>query len=162
MKWPVVIGTGFMAVVAAILLMRQTGGDGGGMTRSISHETAFFATAEAAVATIREMIVAEDWAALAPYYDLDGSEVNLETLLSGEFFIETEQPEIAHPAGFWRYKHPFPPSFDYDFATLADDDGIVTVRVSIRIDQGAGEPVQEGWQEFRLRESEDGLKILPD
>ena len=104
----------------------------------------------------------EDWAILARYYDLSGSTVDPADLLSGEFFIRTEPPEVYHPGGFWRYKHPFPPSFDYSFATPSDGSGVVTVQMSIRIDQGAGSPVQEGRQEFRMRESEGGFRVLPD
>lgn len=125
-------------------------------------EAAFFETPEQAVDSIRGMLRSENWASLARYYDLSGSGIDRDTLDSGEFFIRTERPEVSHPAGFWRYKHPFPPSFEYAFTTPADEAGIFVVRVSISIDQGAGSPAQEGWQDFLMRESGKGFQILPD
>ena len=123
---------------------------------------AFFASPEHAVEAARQMIKAQDWAALARYYDLDGSDTDYASLLSGAFFMRTEPPEAAHPGGFWRYKHPFPPSFQYAFATPADAAGIVTVEMSITIEQGAGAPPQIGRQSFRMRHSDQGFQFLPD
>jgi hypothetical protein len=131
-------------------------------TEASMSDTAFFASPESAVEAIREMLRDEDWATLASYYDLTGTTIDRQTLVSGEFFIRTERPDVAHPGEFWRYKHPFAPSFEYSYTTPSDGTGIVTVQVGIKIDQGAGQPVQEGWQEFRMRESEDGYRILPD
>lgn len=125
-------------------------------------DAGFFESPQRAVEAISKMLKEEDWASLARHYDLGGSDIDRKTLLSGEFFVRTERPEAAHPGGFWRYKHPFAPGFEYSFTTPADETGIVTVRVSIRIDQGAGQPVQVGWQEFRMRRSEKGFQILPD
>ncbi len=125
-------------------------------------EAPYFSSPKQAVGAIRLMLKQEDWATLTRYYDLSGSTVDPADLLSGEFFIRTEPPEVHHPGGFWRYKHPFPPSFDYSFATPADGSGVVTVQMTIRIDQGAGSPAQEGRLEFRMRESEQGFQILPD
>lgn len=136
--------------------------DKGKDTMVPAEEASYFSSPRQAVDIIRTMLEQEDWAILARYYDLSGSTVDPADLLSGEFFIRTEPPEVYHPGGFWRYKHPFPPSFDYSFATPSDGSGVVTVQMSIRIDQGAGSPVQEGRQEFRMRESEGGFRVLPD
>lgn len=125
-------------------------------------DMAYFNSPRQAVEAIKEMQREGDWASLARFYDLSGSSIDRATLISGEFFIRTERPEAAHPGGFWRYKHPFPPSFDYAATTSAAEVGVVIVRVSISIDQGAGAPTQEGWQEFSMRESEQGFQILPD
>ena len=125
-------------------------------------DAAFFASPESAVDAIRKLLKSKDWASLARYYDLTGSSVERQTLESGEFFIRSERPDVAHPGEFWRYKHPFPPSFEYSYAMPTNEAGIVTVRVGIKIDQGAGQAIQEGWQEFRMRESEEGFQILPN
>lgn len=121
---------------------------------------AFFESPEQAVAEIRKMQGEEDWASLARYYDLEGSGIDRETLVSGEFFIRTERPEVAHPGEFWRYKHPFAPSFEYAFTTPAAEAGVVIVRVAVKIDQGSDSPAQEGWQEFSMRQSEAGFQVL--
>jgi hypothetical protein len=125
-------------------------------------ETAYFVSPESAVDAIRKMLTDEDWAALARYYDLTGTTIDYQTLVSGEFFIRSDRPDVAHPGEFWRYRHPFPPSFEYSYTTPSNEAGIVTVQVGIEIDQGAGQPVQQGWQEFRMRESEEGYRILPN
>lgn len=126
------------------------------------HGFAFFRSTKSAVTAIRIMLRDEDWRSLARYYDLSASDIDRETLVSGEFFIRTERPEAAHPGDFWRYRHPFPPQFEYTSATPPDEAGIVTVRVSIAIEQGADQPVQQGWQEFRMRKSAEGFQVLPD
>lgn len=122
---------------------------------------AFFESPRQAVDAISKMQGEEDWAGLARYYDLEGSDIDRETLVSGEFFIRTERPELAHPGGFWRYKHPFAPSFEYDFTMQTDVAGIVVVRVAINIDQGSDSPLQQGWQEFLMRESDAGFQVMP-
>lgn len=126
-----------------------------------AREAAFFDSPRQAVDAIRKMLIEKDWASLARYYDLDGSGIDRKTLISGEFFVRTERPEVSHPAGFWRYKHPFAPSFEYSSDSGADQDGIVTVNLSISIDQGSGSPAQEGRDAFQMRQSERGLQVLP-
>ena len=148
--------------VTALIWYNADMDDKGEDARVTSGDAFYFSSPEQAVEAIRTMLKEEDWAALTRYYDLSGSGVDPATLRSGEFFIRTEPPEAYHPGGFWRYKHPFPPSFDYSFASPADDSGVVTVEMTIKIDQGAGSPMQEGRQQFRLRESASGYQVLPD
>jgi len=131
------------------------------MAKEPAYEASFFKSPRQAVEAIRKMLDDKSWASLANYYELSGSDIDRKSLISGEFFIRTERPEAAHPGGFWRYKHPFATSFKYANNSPADHTGVVNVRVSIRIDQGAGSPAQEGWQEFKMRQSEQGFQILP-
>lgn len=153
----------FLAVgMAGMLLYKGVLNNNSPISTSSEHGTAFFRSPKAAVSAIRVMLENADWVLLARYYDLSGSSVDRETLTSGAFFQRTERPEAAHPGEFWRYKHPFPPQFEFDSATSPDETGLVTVRVVIRIDQGANQPAQEGWQEFRMLKSAEGLQILPD
>lgn len=112
-----------------------------------------------AVLIITGLIRDDNWKELSLYYDLDGSGIRRERLESGEFFIRTRRPEVAHPAEFWRHKHPFSPEFQYDFHS--ETDGIATVNLSITIDQGGG-MVQRGMSSFRMKRSEKGYQILPD
>ncbi len=124
--------------------------------------SAFFESPKSAVDQIREMLRAKDWPRLTRYYDLTGTDIDPTDLNSGAFFWREDRPEIAHPGGFWRYKHPFPPSFRYQMAEPETDAGIVTVHLMIEIDQGAGSPTQAGFQTFRLRRSDNGYQVLPD
>ncbi len=140
-------------------------------------DPAYFDSPRQAVEQITAMLEAKDWPALAHYYDLEGSGIDRAQLVSGEFFWRTERPEVSHPAGFWRYKHPFSPGFHYawsgsevgianimaapDADTPEGDPGIVKVVLEVEIEQGAGEPVQRGFSEFRMRRSERGYQILP-
>ena len=151
---------------------------GSGVVMADSDDPAYFETPRQAVEEITAMLVAEDWPALARYYDLEGSGVDRAQLVSGEFFVRTERPEVSHPADFWRIKHPFHPGFHYawsgaevdianimsapDADTPEGDPGIVKVVLEVEIEQGAGEPVQRGISEFRMRKSERGYQVLPD
>ncbi len=141
-----------------------------------SDDPAYFESPRQAVEEITAMLVARDWPALARYYDLEGSGIDRAQLVSGEFFWRTERPEVSHPA-FWRYKHPFSPGFHYAWSGSSDeianimappgadrpegDPGVVKVVLEVEIEQGAGEPAQRGFSEFRMRKSERGYQILP-
>ena len=118
----------------------------------------YFEFPEQAVAEISKLLAAEDWATLAEYYDLTGTSIDRKDLESGRFFVNSKPPAISHPAGFWRYRHPFPPSFRYDSHEISGD--IATVRVSIQIDQGDG-MIQRSSQTFRMKKSGQGWQILP-
>lgn len=147
---------------AALLWYPAAMDDDRQISRGLAPEAAFFNSPRAAVAAIRKMQGEEDWASLARCYDLEGADIDRAALISGAFFIRTERPEVSHPGGFWRYKHPFAPAFDYAFTTPAVEAGVVIVRVEIEIDQGAGASAQRGWQEFSMRESKKGFQILPN
>ncbi len=113
---------------------------------------------ESAIPIIRELLLASDWETLSRYYNLKGSDIKLEELLSGNFFINEEKPEVAHPGGFWKYKHPFPPAFSYRSSTQINDT-IYQIMMEIEIDQG-DEDTQYGWMGFFMIQSESGYRIL--
>lgn len=167
MKRPLASGLIIVVAGAAGLMWYQGAMDSNRQSARVATEAAmddvaFFETPKWAVEKIKVMLTEEDWGSLARYYDLSGSDIDRSSLVSGEFFIRSERPEAAHPGEFWRYKHPFSPSFDYSFSSPTDEDGIVIVQVGITIDQGAGSPPQEGIQNFRMRESASGYQVLPD
>lgn len=113
-----------------------------------------------AVAIATRLLRARDYATLLRYYDLEGSGVAREGLDAESFFTRKEPPEGAHPAGFWRYRQPFPPGFSYLDHEAGDAPGVHRIRVRIEIDQGDGR-TQVGLQEFLMRESADGWQFLP-
>lgn len=123
-------------------------------------ESRYFASPEEAVVRITALLRTEDWAMLSRYYDLTGSKVDRREVESGRFFLRTEKPEGAHPAGFWRYKHPFAPGFKFDRVNTTADSNVIVVVVSVEIDQGGGRK-QRGLSEFRMRKSAKGYQILP-
>ena len=119
----------------------------------------YFTGPKTAVSEISGLIKRSEWLALSRYYDLSGSGIDRRELESGRFFVRTERPPVAHPAGFWRIRHPFHPSFRYqNHRTLPGNR--VQVHLSIEIDQGGG-MVQRGVKSFLLRKSEKGYQILP-
>ncbi|MBN2440469.1 MAG: hypothetical protein JXJ04_03970 [Spirochaetales bacterium] len=120
----------------------------------------YFVSPQEAIIKITAFLRDENWHDLASYYDLSGSGIPPESLLSGSFFIRKEPPPAAHPGGFWRYKHPFPPGFSYSYHT-EDEKAIITVYMEIRIDESEG-CIQHGTHSFRMRKSEKGYKILPE
>lgn len=123
--------------------------------------TAWFSSPEEAVPAISEMLRSEDFRRLASYYDLTGSGIDRGELESGDFFIRRERPEVAHPGGFWRYKHPFAPGFKYSGMTSAPGEGVYTIHLRIEIEQGEGSPPQVGLDSFLMIESEKGWQVLP-
>ena len=120
----------------------------------------FFESPEMAIPVIKKLLVFSDWKTLSRYYDLKDSDVKIEKLLSGDFFIRNEKPELAHPGDFWKYKHPFAPSFNFKQVRELEIIGVFEVTVGIDIDQGDG-MIQEGFQVFLMRKSAKGFQILP-
>jgi len=129
---------------------------------TVSAENRCFDSPQDAVPKIARMLRNENWNDLASYYDLTRSHIERSALISGGFFIRPTKPESAHPGGFWRYRHPFAPEFDFGWVERVDEDGdTVKVFVTIEIDQGGG-MIQRGIDSFLMRESECGFQVLPD
>ena len=120
----------------------------------------FFKSPEEAIPKITELLLKEDWKVLSRYYDLAGSKLELKELESGRFFLRTEKPPFTHPAGFWKYKHPFAPGFHFDHIEPTHDDKIIKVIVSIEMDQGDGMK-QYGFSTFLMHLSSSGYQLLP-
>lgn len=64
---------------------------------------------EAAVAALRQLIVANDWLALARHYDLAGSDDDASELQSGAFFLRYWPPLETDPAELWAIAIPSTP-----------------------------------------------------
>ncbi len=127
-----------------------------------TNDHTYFPSPEEAIPIIADLLIKKDFNTLAKYYDLAHSEIKLADLKSGDFFIRKERPEIAHPAEFWRYKHPFSPGFTYSSLTAGPRENVYLIRVEIVIDQGAASPSQEGYDSFYMISSAKGWQILPD
>ena len=125
-------------------------------------EVKYFTTPWEAVPIITDLLKNQDFKTLAAYYDISSSKIKRADLESGEFFIQTDRPEAAHPAEFWRYKHPFAPGFKFDNVQSTEKEGIYNVTVMILIDQGEGSPSQEAYDNFHMIKSTKGWQILPD
>lgn len=121
----------------------------------------YFEDPRSAVTEITRLLKAKDWKTLARYYNLEDSDVKRADLESGAFFYTDKRPEAAHPAGFWHYKHPFPPGFKYLESRDLKAVGVVEVVVEIEIDQGAGSPPQRGIKAFLMRRNTKGYQVLP-
>jgi len=125
-------------------------------------KTYFFSSPAEATQIITKLLKKKHFKILAKYYDLSNSEIKLSELESGDFFIRKERPELAHPAGFWRYKHPFAPGFTFNRVQATVKDAVYRIEVSISIDQGSGSPKQIGLSHFYMVKSDKGWKVLPD
>jgi len=129
---------------------------------TVDAEDRCFNNPQDAVSDIAMMLRNKNWKDLASYYDLNESHVERGALTSGEYFIRHTRPKSAHPGGFWRYRHPFSPEFDFGWVEPVEENGdVVEVFVTIEIDQGGG-MIQRGIDSFLMRESECGYQILPD
>ena len=122
----------------------------------------YFSSPKDAVPIISNLLRNQDFKTLAAYYDLSSSKIKRADLESGDFFIRKERPELAHPAEFWRYKHPFAPGYKFNSVQSTEKDGINLVRVMIEIDQGIDSPQQVGFSDFYMIKSAKGWQILPD
>jgi hypothetical protein len=128
---------------------------------TVSVEVKCFNNLRDAIPEIALMLKNENWRDLAAYYDLTESHVERSVLLSGEFFIRKTPPKSAHPGGFWRYRHPFSPEFNFGWVERVEEPGsVVEVFVTIEIDQGGG-VIQRGIDSFLMRKRECGYQILP-
>jgi len=92
----------------------------------------YFPNPESSVEIITQLLLSEDWKTLSSYYYLDEVNQNLlDSLQSGEYFIRKDRPEAAHPGGFWKYKNPFSPGFNYDSHEQMTEDLIKVNLMSI-------------------------------
>lgn len=135
------------------------------MMKNINNETSeakYFTSPWEAVPVITDLMEKQDFKTLAAFYDLSSSKIKRNDLESGEFFIQSERPELAHPAEFWRYKHPFAPGFKFDSVQSTEEEGVYIVTVMIVIDQGEGSPPQEAFDNFHMIKSAKGWQILPN
>ena len=133
---------------------------GCGQSATSSDAGKYFASPKAAVKQITVMLEEKNWPELAKYYDLLDSPVDRAELVNGEFFYTEERPEVAHPAGFWKYKHPFAPAFEFKSTRDLEKPGVIEVTVEVEIDQGGG-MTQRGMQTFLMRKSDKGYQVLP-
>lgn len=118
----------------------------------------YFNSPQEAVSVITELLQSKDWETLTSYYDLEELNIDKDKLLSGEYFVEKNQPEASHPAGFWRHKHPFAPGFEYSHHEEAKRD-IIKVWLKIEIDEGNNE-TKIGVDSFLLIKKENGYQIV--
>lgn len=125
---------------------------------SMAQMPAYFSDPKTAVDEIAALLRKNAWAQLARYYDLSGTDVLHDALISGKLFVREKPPEFGHPGGFDRYIQPFAPSFSYMYHQTVEDD-LVEVTVEIEIDQGGG-MIQRGLDSFRMRKSERGYRLL--
>ena len=126
---------------------------------TVQMQQLFFSSPEESVEIITGLLLSEDWRTLSAYYIHDGNQELLDSLLSGDYFIRREMPELTHPGGFWRYRHPFSPGFKYHSHEQVADD-LIKVNLIIEIDQGDG-MMQVGKSSYLLKRSPEGYKILP-
>ncbi len=133
-----------------------------GMNQKDDSKTCYFASPAEAIPVISELLQKNDFGNLARYYDLSNSDIRLSDLESGDFFIRKERPEMAHPADFWRYKHPFAPGFKFKNVQATAKAAIYIVEVYISIDQGSDSPEQIGLSYFYMLKSDKGWRILPN
>jgi hypothetical protein len=122
----------------------------------------FFSSPAEAIKIITKLLKKENFKTLAKYYDLSDSEVKISELESGDFFIRKVRPKFSHPAGFWRYKHPFAPGFKFNSVEATAKDAVYRIELIVSIDQGLDSPNQIGFSYFYMIKSDKGWKILPD
>lgn len=120
----------------------------------------YFASPEECVTRTTELLKTRNWRELARYYDLSGSGISRGDLESGAFFLRTDPPENAHPAGLWKFREPFAPGYAFISAEPFARTDVINVTVGIAIDEGGG-LTQRGRTGFQLKKSSAGYQLLP-
>lgn len=149
-----------VSLVCAVAAGCNAGGTRSESGKSFSSSGKYFSSPESAVEQITVMLKAKSWPELAKYYDLSDSPIDMADLVSGEFFYTDKEPEVRHPAGFWKYKHPFAPAFTFRETRELEEPGVIEVTVGVEIDQGGG-MIQRGMQTFLMRKSDKGYQVMP-
>lgn len=146
--------------LVAVLLYIAAGCQTARIGPVVRRDACYFKSAEEAVAVINRLLKNEDWATLGCYYDLTGTSIDRSMVQSRAFYIRDDRPSVAHPAGFWKYKQPFPLGFTYKGRRPTADTSIIQVDVNIDVAEGGG-MVQRAFDSFQLRASKGGFQLLP-
>jgi hypothetical protein len=125
-------------------------------------KTYYFSSPAEAIDIITDLLKKSNFKRLAKYYDLSSSGIKLSELESGDFFIRKVRPEFSHPAGFYRYEHPFAPGFTLNSVQATAIDAVYLIEVSISLDQSSESPDQIGLSYFYMVKSQNGWEVLPD
>lgn len=116
----------------------------------------YFESPREAVPALAQLLEDHDWATLACYYDLEGSNVDPERLRSGRYFYDSSQ-EVGHPTSRG-WLEPFPPSHGYEDHEIEGEEA--RVDVGIEIDEGGG-MYNRSYDSFRMRRHPAGWQVLP-
>lgn len=120
----------------------------------------YFSSPRESVKLTSQLLVEENWEKLSNYYFLENTDEGIrDSLKNGSYFIRDKRPEVAHPGGFWKYKKPFPPGFNY-LSHIESAKDTIKVDVTLEIDQGDG-LMQQGITSFYLIKSEKGYQLIP-
>lgn len=126
-----------------------------------------------AVPILSDLLARGDWETLARYYDLSGvgepddpgAVVDRWPWPDASWFTDAPAPYVAiAPRPPFRYRHPFPPSFEYVGHEVEGDEARVVVEGSWTPDSVHGEEAapQAGRWAFRMRRHDEGWQVLPD
>lgn len=119
----------------------------------------YFESAETAVLQIKALLLKEDWQELGKYYSLDNSEYTREQVSDSSFYLREDIPEVHHPTDNPVYARPFDPSYNFNYTE--ESDGLITVWLIKKIEQGAGE-LQIGIHSFKIVRKEKGLQLIAE
>ena len=122
---------------------------------NLTADILYFATPEQAVEQINTLLNDKDWYVLTMCYDLEGSGVAREELISGEFFTDSDN-ELDNRLII---KQPFTPGYSYLSHKQINED---KVRVSLSVEADKQEQIEGNeLQYFFLRKTNLGYQILP-
>lgn len=122
----------------------------------LTADVLYFANPEQAVEQINTLLNDKDWYVLTMCYDLDGSGVTREELISGDFFTDIDN-ELADSRVV--IKQPFTPGYIYLSHKQINEDK-VRVSLSVQSDKH-GQNEGNKLQYFFLRKTNLGYQILP-
>jgi hypothetical protein len=119
----------------------------------------YFASPEAAVPVISNLLSSRDWATLASYYDVPAGSPLLAELKSGRAFLRADRPSSPQAAGLEEYR-PFAPGSKFVEAVPAADPSVVKVTVAREFEAGGGMK-QRALRTFSMRRTAGGYQLLP-
>jgi hypothetical protein len=147
-----ILGLVLVTTIVGIYLFRGFDPDEGGAffrPYEPTPVTRYFKTPQTACKTIVRLVEEEDWAALAQFYDLEGSQLPLRALRSGEFFKGTE------PA--FEQRRPFDPRYSFKEVIRTEYEDVYEVVVT----KSASRQQTSDLQFFYLKRYAEGYRLLP-
>lgn len=148
--------------------------DGGGRSGSTppvaapaaaAAEPIYFASPADMPARVTEYLRGSDFASLTRCYDLSLTpRVDVASLRSGAFFVNSAAPANQGPTAVSRYRQPFPPGSRFVEVRADGDPGtlpcIWTMTTMLEIDEGGG-MVQRVTRECKIIQTSRGYQFLP-
>ncbi len=150
-----------VGTIFGVYLLRGFGPDQqGALFRPYKAQVAesYFRSPEAAVNTISALLQDEDWVTLAKYYDLSGSNFDVDQLSDGSFFLSSPSDSDNVPTN--SAQRPFTPGLHFLQSKQTHIEDIFEVTVSDKNSEHVEATSERPLQTFFLHRYPEGYQLL--